>query len=422
MTTESIVASSTTPATLTPDGSLCAAFERIRNTTRALSAPLHAEDMVVQTMPDVSPTKWHLAHTTWFFEEFILREHAPGYREFHPQYGELFNSYYQAVGQPFPRHERGLLSRPTVADIFDYRRHVDVHMLELLDARPPSADLAALVVLGLEHEQQHQELLLTDIKHVLSRNPLRPVYRERRAPVHHPNGALRFESFAGGLRRVGFDGDGFDFDNEGPCHAQYLNPYSLADRLISNGEYLQFISDGGYKNPALWLADGWALRQAQSWHSPLYWSADLTREFTLEGERALDLDEPVCHVSYYEADAFARWAGARLPTEAEWESAAALSVVTGNFMESGELHPRAGLSQLFGDTWEWTASAYLPYPGYVPYTGRIGEYNGKFMINQMVLRGGSCASAQTQLRASYRNFFPPHARWQFAGFRLAEDA
>ncbi|HWP94256.1 MAG TPA: ergothioneine biosynthesis protein EgtB [Gammaproteobacteria bacterium] len=406
---------------------LAARYEAIRAATRALAESLSPEDAVVQSMPDASPAKWHLAHTSWFFEAFLLVPHLAGHRIFHPRYGYLFNSYYESVGARHPRPQRGLLTRPSLAEVLAYRAYVDEAMARLL-ARPLEPDVAALVELGLNHEQQHQELLLMDIKHLFSLNPLLPAWREsRHAPVP-PAPPLAFVPRQAGLVEIGHAGEGFAFDNELPRHRVHLAAYALASRPVTNGEYIEFIRAGGYRRPELWLADGWAAVQREGWERPLYWQADLASVFTLAGLRNLDPNELVCHVSWYEADAFARWAGARLPTEFEWEAAAAGKPVTGNFLESGRIHPAGssvpdseGFVGLFGDVWEWTASAYAPYPGFRPAPGAVGEYNGKFMANQYVLRGGCCATPASHLRATYRNFFYPHQRWQFAGIRLARD-
>jgi len=381
-------------------------------------------------MDDASPVKWHLAHTTWFFETFILERWQPQYRPFHADFRVLFNSYYQTVGRQHPRPQRGLLSRPTLEEVLAYRRHVDRHLQELLSpGADHGAELCASVELGLHHEQQHQELIVTDIKHMLSCNPLHPVYRERSESSAGESVALVWSSHAGGVHEIGHEGHGFCFDNEEPRHRVIVEPFELASRLTTNGEFLEFVADGGYERPELWLSDAWSVLQARAWRAPLYWERQGAGWFamTLAGLRRLRPDEPVCHVSYYEADAFARWAGARLPTEAEWEVAAAGVPVTGNFAESGWLHPTPapqteGPAQLFGDVWEWTQSPYVPYPGYRPPAGALGEYNGKFMCNQLVLRGGSCATPSSHIRATYRNFFPPEARWQFSGIRLARDA
>ncbi len=401
-------------------------YLRVRATTADLCRTLTPEDHVIQSMPDVSPAKWHLAHTSWFFENFLLAPHLPGYEVFHPRFGYLFNSYYYTVGRMHPRPQRGLLSRPTVAETMAYRGHVDEAMRRLLESRAGDADIARLTVLGANHEQQHQELLLTDIKHVFAQNPLMPAWRELAAPDPGDGEMMKFIPRAGGLIEIGMQGEGFCFDNELPRHPVYMAAHELASRPVSNAEFAEFIRAGGYSTPELWLSDGWATIQREGWQRPLYWEQSLAAEFTLSGLRELDPAAPVVHVSYYEADAFARWAGARLATEAEWETAARELPMEGNLMEAGAFHPRAGagtgLRQMFGDVWEWTASPYVNYPGYRPPAGAIGEYNGKFMCNQLVLRGGSCATPATHIRASYRNFFYPDSRWQFTGIRLAKDA
>ncbi len=402
----------------------------MRGRTLALTRPLSAEDMQLQSMPDASPAKWHLAHTTWFFETFVLA-HDAGWVASDPAWRILFNSYYQSIGPMHARPQRGLLSRPALAEILGWRERVDEAVLRLL-ARTADPELATLVQLGLEHEQQHQELLLTDIKHAFWCNPLKPAYREplpvaRNASVP----TLQFISGREGIVELGHRGEGFAFDNETPRHRTLLQPHALANRLVTNAEYLAFVREGGYRESTLWLSDAWATVQRNGWQHPLYWDDDLEREFTLAGMRALDPAEPVSHLSYFEAEAFARWAGARLPTEAEWESAAADQPVAGNLLDTGRLHPgvaaagdqpfRQPFDQLFGDVWEWTASPYVSYPRFKPLAGALGEYNGKFMCGQWVLRGGSCATPRDHVRASYRNFFPPHARWQFAGLRLGRD-
>jgi ergothioneine biosynthesis protein EgtB len=403
----------------------------VRRATERLAAPLSAEDQMVQSMPDASPTKWHLAHTTWFFETFVLAPRAPGYRVFDERFAYLYNSYYESLGPRHSRPARGLLSRPALAEVARYRAHVDEALGRFLREGKVDAETLDAVVLGLHHEQQHEELLLTDIKHALAQNPLGPAYRDDAAPAA-PGDAppLAFRACEGGLVDVGHAGAGFAFDNEGPRHRAYLQPYVLASRLVTCGEMLDFMADGGYRRPTLWLSAGYDAVARGGWTSPLYWEErdGAWWQFTLGGPRPVDRAAPVCHVSYYEADAFARWAGARLPTELEWERAAAGAPVTGTFVESARFHPApapasaGGLTQLYGDVWQWTASAYLPYPGFAPAPGALGEYNGKFMSGQMVLRGGSCASPQSHLRATYRNFFPPDARWQFSGLRLARDA
>lgn len=399
-------------------------FTSVRARTLGLCAGLEPEDYVVQSMPDVSPAKWHLAHTTWFFEQFVLEPRLSGYRRFHEAYHHLFNSYYYSAGQMFARPRRGLLSRPLVREILHYREHVDAAVGELL-RQSDEPEIGQLLILGLNHEQQHQELLLTDIKHVFSCNPMRPAVNPslrtppRRNPEEH-----RFVRQPGGIFEIGAEGTGFCFDNETPRHRTLLREFGIGSRLITNGEYLEFIRDGGYSATGLWLSDGWAAVQQNGWNRPLYWGEDCASEFTLGGQRELDPGAPVAHLSYYEADAFARWAGARLPTEAEWEVAARQSPLEGNLAESGFWHPLAAgnaQAQFFGDAWEWTASPYSAYPGFRPLAGSLGEYNGKFMCNQLTVRGGSCVTAGDHIRASYRSFFYPDARWQFLGIRLARD-
>jgi len=416
---------------------LASRYAVVRGQTELICEPLETEDYVVQSMPDVSPTRWHLAHTTWFFETFALARWQRGYQWVSEDYQVLFNSYYNSIGEQFPRARRGLLTRPTVAEVFEYRRLVDERMSRLL-AECDDAELALVVELGLHHEQQHQELMLTDVKHVLSCNPLGPVYRERNAIAKSAVPAARWKKFDGGLVEIGYDGTAFCYDNERPRHKVYVEPFELHDRLVTSGEYLQFVRDGGYRRPEFWLSLGWATAQAEGWRSPLYWTErDGTwLEFTLGGIRPLVADEPVCHLSYFEADAFARWSEARLPTEAEWELAACGQSLPSQqdiaFVESGQYHPAAvtstgdstgePLGQLYGQLWQWTQSPYTPYPGYRAPAGALGEYNGKFMCNQYVLRGGSCATPRSHIRPTYRNFFPPEARWQFSGLRLARDA
>ena len=399
------------------------AYRGVREATLALVAPLSAEDCAIQSMPDASPAKWHLAHTTWFFETFVLQPHAAGYRVFDPAYGYLFNSYYNAIGERHPRPERGMLSRPSLEEVLAYRRHVDRALLSA-GALPE-----ALIELGLQHEQQHQELILTDLKHLLSRNPLSPAYQKSWPLTPIRARATRWIGFAGGLHEVGHAGGGFAFDNETPRHKVWLEDFELASQPATHGEFQRFIEDGGYRRPELWLSAGWDALRVRGWQAPEYWvrREEGWRTFTLHGEVAVDPNTPICHISFYEADAYARWAGARLPTEAEWELAAQNAPRDGNFVDSGALHPLAlredppagGLAQLFGDVWEWTRTDYAPYPGYRPAAGAVGEYNGKFMSGQYVLRGGSCATPASHIRATYRNFFPPEARWQFSGMRLA---
>jgi ergothioneine biosynthesis protein EgtB len=411
-------------------------YRSVREATEALAEGVTSEDATPQSMPDASPVKWHLAHTSWFFETFVLEPQVRGYASPDPAYRVLFNSYYHGVGEQHPRPERGLVTRPGLAEVRDYRRHVDDAMAQLLARDGVAPEVASVVELGLHHEQQHQELILTDLKHLLWKNPLRPAYRRRGAePAAPALPPLGWHAFDEGLVEIGHAGKGFGFDNEGPRHRVWLAGFELASRPVTCGEYLAFVADGGYARPEVWLSDGWAAREAQGWQAPLYWEPDpeggpgAWRHFTLGGMRRLDAHEPVTHLSLYEADAYARWAGARLPTEFEWEAVATARPVEGHFVESGRLHPAplagAGASrgpqQLFGDVWEWTGSAYAPYPGYRPPAGVLGEYNGKFMCNQMVLRGGSCATPASHVRASYRNFFPPDARWQFSGIRLARD-
>lgn len=409
---------------------LRARFAAMRATTRALAAPLSAEDAMVQSMDDASPAKWHLAHTTWFFERFILAGDAQ-YRPFDPAWDYLFNSYYNSVGPMHARPRRGLLSRPSLEQVRAYRQHVEARLQQRLHAH--ALDHAALDILelGIQHEQQHQELLLTDIRHALWSNPLQPAYREDLPGTRAGASPLRWIAREEQIVEIGAASwpaaKDFAYDNESPRHRALVPAHALASRPVSNAEFQAFIDDGGYRTPAPWLSDGWATVQARGWQRPLYWHQDGAREFTLGGWRERDPDAPACGLSLFEADAFARWAGARLPTEAEWEQAATGLAVDGNFIETDALHPQSvpaaetGFAQLFGDVWEWTGSAYLPYPGFAPWPGALGEYNGKFMNAQWVLRGGSCATARNHIRASYRNFFPSDARWQFAGVRLAKD-
>ena len=395
----------------------------VREQSLRLIAELLPEDTVVQTMPDVSPTKWHLAHVTWFFERFVLEPNLKSYSRFDEQYHFLFNSYYYTAGQMHARPKRGLLSRPTLAQVLDYRSYVDTAMQQLLQTDTADEALIKVITLGLNHEQQHQELLLTDIKHVFSCNPLRPpVSRKLNVAAGIEARAHSFSQGDGGIHAIGSTGNGFAFDNETPRHEALLQDHRIGNRLVTNGEYREFIEDGGYDNSELWLSDGWATINERGWRRPLYWDEGLESEFTLGGDKDIDDNAPVCHVSYYEADAFSRWSGARLPTEFEWEIAAEQHAVNGNFLESNHWHPTASAGpQYFGDVWEWTSSSYGPYPGFRPLEGSLGEYNGKFMCNQMTVRGGSCVSARDHVRASYRSFFYPDARWQFLGIRLAKD-
>jgi ergothioneine biosynthesis protein EgtB len=395
-------------------------FEQVRQRSVHLAEPLSPEDCCAQSMPDASPIKWHLAHTTWFFETFILEPREAGYRPFHPAFRVLFNSYYNGVGDKHPRAQRGLLTRPSFDEVLAWRHDVDARIARLLQEAPQDRALSALVELGLQHEQQHQELILTDLKHLLAQNPLYPAYLGSQLPESCAAAAPAWLDFDGGLAEIGHGGAGFCFDNELPRHREYVAPFQLASRLATNAEYLEFVEAGGYRDPALWLSEGWDLVRSGALQQPFYWREldGQWMEFTLHGLQPLDPARPVTHVSLYEADAYARWRGARLPLESEWEFAARDVAIA-----CGDLHPRAagsdGLSQMFGECWQWTASSYAPYPGYAPAAGALGEYNGKFMINQYVLRGSSCATPHGHARASYRNFFPAGARWQFSGIRLA---
>ena len=403
-------------------------YRRVRRFSERLCEPLEPEDCVVQSMPDVSPIRWHLAHTTWFFETFVVARTRPDYRPYNAAYEYLFNSYYNLVGDQFPRPRRGLLSRPTVAEVFEYRQAIDDRMERwFVEADDAPRDQLAIVELGIQHEQQHQELMCTDLKHVFSCNPLLPVYRPGESDSTAP-AAVTWCPGVEGVQWIGHPGPGFAFDNEGPRHRVYVDAYEIASRPVCCGEFLEFVDDNGYQRPEFWLSAGWDTRCAEGWEAPLYWFRrdGQWRQVTLAGARPVSPGEPVCHVSYFEADAYARWRGLRLPTEAEWELAAAECELAGNLLESERFHPArtecsatAPPHAMFGDVWEWTASAYQPYPGYRPADGALGEYNGKFMCNQHVLRGGSCVTPQSHLRTTYRNFFPPAARWQFTGIRLA---
>lgn len=423
--------SSVVPFLTSNSEGITAAYSAVRAATESLCQPLSAEDCQIQTMPDVSPTKWHLAHVSWFFETFILQPYLTDYRPFHPQFAHLFNSYYETVGSFHPRPQRGLLSRPGLTDVYDYRAYVDEHMQHLLhnQAHPDWDAISFRTRVGMNHEQQHQELILTDIKHVFAQNPLKPVYQDKILSQAETAPSLNWLQHPGGLLTIGNPGDSFCYDNEMPTHQTYLEPFHIASRPVTNSEYLEFIHDQGYARVELWLSDAWATVKSQQWQAPLYWELhdNTWSHMTLHGMQPVDPHAPVCHVSFYEADAFARWAGKRLPTEAEWEVVAREHPIAGNLRDSGNLHPVAapgwaGMQQLYGDVWEWTQSPYAPYPGFKALAGSLGEYNGKFMCSQFVLRGGSCVTPADHLRATYRNFFYPKDRWQFSGIRLAEDA
>ncbi len=412
--------------------SLITNYKSVRNFSKKLSAPLQTEDFVIQSMPDVSPTKWHLAHTTWFFETFILEKFIKNYKPFNHHFKYLFNSYYMLVGERFPRPQRGLLSRPTIKEVFEYRNFVDEKMLELLETGDDEIliEIKKVLEIGINHEQQHQELIVTDIKNVFSLNPLRIKYSDGENVIPKSIPELKWISFDEGIKEIGFNGDEFSFDNESPRHRVFLESFEIANRLMTNSEYLEFIHNGGYNKPELWLSEGWYTKERENWKAPLYWENHKGdwKNFTLNGFKEVNPAEPICHLSYYEADAFARWYGAKLATEAEWETASETVNIKGNFVESGNFHPvpiqeennENQLLQMFGDVWEWTSSPYVEYPGFKTLEGALGEYNGKFMSNQMVLRGGSCATSLWHIRKTYRNFFPPHSRWQFSGLRLAK--
>lgn len=407
-------------------------YQSVRKQTEDLCLSLEPEDYVIQTMENVSPTKWHLAHTSWFFETFVLKEYLGNFKPLNPKYAYLFNSYYIQAGERHCRPKRGLISRPTVKEVYEYRSFIDEHMNLLF--KTPGGNLkrlAEVVEIGLNHEQQHQELMLTDIKHVFSMNPLYPAYQRRNVGLEFDVPKLNWIDFEGGLLEIGHSGDEFCYDNETPRHKVYLRPYRLANRLITNAEYLTFMEDGGYERAELWLSDGWNIVKNEKWNAPYYWEKrdEGWWMITLQGPRKVNPAEPVCHLSHYEADAYARWAGLRLPTEEEWEIASLTVPYEGNMVEKENFHPipleanfkQDQLNQMHGDVWEWTQSSYLPYPGYKPLPGALGEYNGKFMANQMVLRGGSCATPVSHIRKTYRNFFHPDSRWQFTGIRLASD-
>jgi len=408
-------------------GTLLSRFEDVRRASTMLAEPLSDEDCCAQSMTDASPVKWHLAHTTWFFETFVLERFEPGFRPFHPAFRMLFNSYYNGIGEQYTRSQRGLITRPGMDEVHEYRNDVDARIESLiLIAAAPSGDgdpeLERLIELGLQHEQQHQELILTDLQHLFWHNPLRPAYRDEAMPQPNPPSALQWRSFNGGVVELGHRGEGFFFDNETPRHRQYLEPYALASRLVTNTEYLEFMQAGGYDDPALWLSEGWAWLHAgpRPVTRPLYWEQrdGAWHEFTLYGMQPLRPDQAVRHLSYYEADAYARWAQARLPSEAEWEHAMAS---TRRGLGEGEPADAPAIEQVFDTAWQWTSSSYAPYPGFKPAAGAIGEYNGKFMVNQYVLRGGSCVTPPDHSRVTYRNFFPAHARWQYTGLRLARS-
>jgi ergothioneine biosynthesis protein EgtB len=405
-------------------------FKKIRQASLDIVEPLEPEDYVIQVMTNTSPTKWHLAHVSWFFETFVLDRAYDDYDSLHPQYSYIFNSYYLQTGQPHGRFKRGFLSRPTVEEVMEYRSYVNQNVTDFLENATDEhlTEFGPVIEIGNNHEQQHQELMITDFKFMFAQNPLFPVYREQNTAENHVTGDLNWVSFEEGIYEIGNAGGEFTYDNEHPCHRRFLEPFELGDRLITNGEYMEFMEDSGYERSELWLDDGWSAVNENNWNAPLYWiqKEGPWQYYTLSGLRKVDPNEPVTHVSYYEADAFARWAGARLPTEAEWEVAAGDMPCQGNFVESKAFHPRplqqnkSELNQMYGDVWEWTKSSYDAYPGYQPLEGALGEYNGKFMCGQYVLRGGSCATSKTHIRKTYRNFFYPDARWQFNGIRLAK--
>lgn len=404
-------------------------FQKIRAFTHYLVEPLETEDFVIQPMESASPAKWHLAHTSWFFETFVLGKFDPTFESMHPQYAYFFNSYYLQTGVPFTRAKRGLLSRPTVAEVFEYRAYVNEQVQKFIDDCDEATwhEAAKVLEIGNHHEQQHQELILTDLKYLLAQNPLLPSYRELQKNKREQPKTLSWVSFDEGIVEIGNKGNEFTYDNEHPRHQTFVQQFELANRLITNGEYLEFMNEGGYERSELWLDEGWSTVQQEDWNAPLYWFKrdGNWMNFTLSGARIVDKNEPVTHVSYFEADAFARWKGCRLPTEQEWEHACGDQEISGNFVDDDHFHPvpigskNGKLSQMYGDVWEWTMSSYSPYPNYKPLPGALGEYNGKFMANQYVLRGGSCATSKSHIRKTYRNFFHANARWQFSGIRLA---
>ena len=404
-------------------------FKKVRAFTNHLVEPLEIEDFVIQPMESASPAKWHLAHTSWFFETFVLGKYQSDFESLHPQYAYFFNSYYLQTGVPFTRANRGMLSRPTVKEVFEYRDYVNEQMIQFIEnCREDVWNTAASVIeIGNHHEQQHQELILTDLKYLLAQNPLLPIYKDRVIPESKTPTKINWIGFDEGMVKIGNKGKEFTYDNEHPRHRTFVQNYELADRLVTNKEFLEFMNNGGYERSELWLDEGWSTVQKDEWSAPLYWFKrdEKWMNFTLSGARFIDENEPVTHVSYYEADAFARWKGVRLPTEQEWEHACGKREITGNFVDDGNNHPvpisdkGEGLKQMYGDTWEWTMSGYSPYPNYKPLPGALGEYNGKFMANQYVLRGGSCATSKSHIRKTYRNFFHADARWQFSGIRLA---
>lgn len=408
---------------------LLSLYNQVRAFSHRLVDPLEIEDFVIQPMESASPTKWHLAHTSWFFETFVLEKFDESFQSLHPQYAYFFNSYYLQTGVPFTRAKRGLLSRPTVKEVFTYREYVDDQVRNFIEQCDDSVweKASEVVEIGINHEQQHQELILTDLKYLLAQNPLLPTYKKTDNVDGSTPSDINWISFSKGIVEIGNEGNEFTYDNEHPKHSTFVQDFELADRLVTVGEYLQFMEDDGYKRSELWLDEGWSTVQAESWDAPLYWfkKEGDWHMFTLSGVHPINNNEPVTHVSYYEADAFARWKGVRLPTEQEWEHACGAQPIEGNFVDNDLMHPVAasnkeGLKQMYGDAWEWTMSSYAPYPGYKPLPGALGEYNGKFMANQYVLRGGSCATSKSHIRKTYRNFFHADARWQFSGIRLAK--